>query len=96
MGKDEFISNSALSQTAQNPQHVFLSIKLLPCHFATERSQSLIKVNKAPNASLCNDPTSVDDSEAKPQRRNRSRRRRVRLPQERQPGNHGNFRLSFT
>lgn len=29
----------------------------------------------------------VDDSEAKPQRRNRSRRRRFRPPEERQPGN---------
>lgn len=32
---------------------------------------------------------SSDDLEAKPQRRNRSRRRRMRLPEDRQPGNHG-------
>lgn len=29
----------------------------------------------------------LDDPEAKPQRRNRSRRRRIRLPEGRQPGN---------
>uniref|UniRef100_A0A8C8DTV2 FMR1 autosomal homolog 1 n=1 Tax=Oryzias sinensis TaxID=183150 RepID=A0A8C8DTV2_9TELE len=32
----------------------------------------------------------IDDSEAKPQRRNRSRRRRNRLPEDRHPGNRGN------
>ncbi|KAM7387703.1 hypothetical protein PAMP_023924 [Pampus punctatissimus] len=40
---------------------------------------------QVPNPSLCDDPTLVDDSEAQPQRRNRSRRRRIRLPEERQP-----------
>lgn len=35
-----------------------------------------------------------DDSEAKPQRRNRSRRRRNRLPEDRHQGNHGNSFLA--
>lgn len=36
--------------------------------------------------------TPPDESEAKPQRRNRSRRRRIRPPEERQPGNRGDLR----
>ncbi|XP_067369422.1 RNA-binding protein FXR1 isoform X1 [Channa argus] len=40
-------------------------------------------MSESDNASLSEN--GIDDSEAKPQRRNRSRRRRVRLPQERQP-----------
>uniref|UniRef100_A0A7N6ALR6 Agenet-like domain-containing protein n=1 Tax=Anabas testudineus TaxID=64144 RepID=A0A7N6ALR6_ANATE len=51
-------------------------------------------MSESDNASMSEN--GIDDSEAKPQRRNRSRRRRVRLPQERQPGNHGNYQLPFT
>ncbi|XP_026201687.1 fragile X mental retardation syndrome-related protein 1 isoform X1 [Anabas testudineus] len=40
-------------------------------------------MSESDNASMSEN--GIDDSEAKPQRRNRSRRRRVRLPQERQP-----------
>uniref|UniRef100_A0A668AA27 FMR1 autosomal homolog 1 n=1 Tax=Myripristis murdjan TaxID=586833 RepID=A0A668AA27_9TELE len=47
-------------------------------------------IGEPPNPSVSDDPTPLDDPEAKPQRRNRSRRRRIRLPEERQPGNYGN------
>ncbi|XP_042370090.1 fragile X mental retardation syndrome-related protein 1 isoform X3 [Plectropomus leopardus] len=40
-------------------------------------------MSESDNASMSEN--GIDDSEAKPQRRNRSRRRRVRLPEERQP-----------
>uniref|UniRef100_A0A4W5NVC5 FMR1 autosomal homolog 1 n=1 Tax=Hucho hucho TaxID=62062 RepID=A0A4W5NVC5_9TELE len=53
------------------------------------------KLTPIPNPSLCNTLTGgstqilphIDDSKAKPQRRNRSSRRGVRPPEERQPGN---------
>uniref|UniRef100_A0AAQ5XVH5 Agenet-like domain-containing protein n=1 Tax=Amphiprion ocellaris TaxID=80972 RepID=A0AAQ5XVH5_AMPOC len=40
-------------------------------------------MSESDNASMSEN--GIDDSEAKPQRRNRSRRRRIRLPEERQP-----------
>uniref|UniRef100_A0A8C2ZVA7 FMR1 autosomal homolog 1 n=1 Tax=Cyclopterus lumpus TaxID=8103 RepID=A0A8C2ZVA7_CYCLU len=50
-------------------------------------------MSESDNASMSEN--GVDDAEAKPQRRNRSRRRHIRLPEERQPGNHGNCQCPF-
>lgn len=47
-----------------------------------------VQKNCRQEITVFDDQPPLDEAEGKPQRRNRSRRRRIRPPEERQPGNH--------